>query len=49
MILIGTPEDCVVELKRRVKSWGLSQLIFSGQGMDEKAIRNLWEKVLVHV
>jgi alkanesulfonate monooxygenase SsuD/methylene tetrahydromethanopterin reductase-like flavin-dependent oxidoreductase (luciferase family) len=25
--LIGTPEDCVVELKRRVKSWGLSQVI----------------------
>lgn len=49
MILIGTPEDCIVELKRRVKSWGLSQVIFSGQGMDEAAIRNLWEKVLVHV
>ena len=49
MTLIGTPEDCVVELKRRVKSWGLSQIIFSGQGMDETAVRNLWEKVLVHV
>jgi probable F420-dependent oxidoreductase len=49
MILIGTPDDCVVELKRRVKNWGLSQIIFSGQGMDENAIRNLWEKVLVHV
>jgi probable F420-dependent oxidoreductase len=49
MVLIGTPEDCIVELKRRVKNWGLSQVIFSGQGMDEVAVRNLWEKVLVHV
>ena len=49
MGLIGTPEDCVVELKRRAKSWGLSQIIISGTGMDEAAIRRLWEKVLVHV
>ncbi len=49
MALIGTPEDCVVELKRRVKSWGLSQIIFSGTGMDEAVFRRLWEKVLVHV
>jgi probable F420-dependent oxidoreductase len=49
MILIGTPEDCVVELKRRAKDWGLSQVIFSAGGMDEAAIRRLWETVLVHV
>lgn len=51
MALVGTPEDCIVELKRRIKSWGLSQIIFSNAGtpMDEATFRRLWEKVLVHV
>jgi probable F420-dependent oxidoreductase len=49
MGLIGTPEECIVELKRRIKSWGLSQIIFSGTGIDEATYRRLWEKVLVHV
>jgi probable F420-dependent oxidoreductase len=49
MGLIGTPEECIVELKRRIKSWGLSQIIFSGMGTDEAAYRRLWEKVLMHV
>jgi probable F420-dependent oxidoreductase len=50
MILIGTPEECVVELKRRAKDWGTSQMIFTGEvGQSEKLMRDLREKVLVHV
>ena len=50
MILIGTPEECVVELKRRAKDWGTSQMIFTGEvGQNEKLMRDLREKVLVHV
>jgi len=50
MILIGTPEECVVELKRRAKDWGTSQMIFTGEvGQSEKLMRDLREKVLAHV
>ena len=50
MILIGTPEECIAELKRRAKDWGTSQVIFTGEvGQDEKLIRKLHEKVLAHV
>jgi probable F420-dependent oxidoreductase len=50
MILIGTPEDCIAELKRRAREWGTSQMIFTGEvGQNEKLIRDLYEKVLKHV
>jgi probable F420-dependent oxidoreductase len=50
MILIGTPEECIVELKRRAKDWGTSQIIFTGEvGQNEKLMRDLHEKVLAHV
>jgi len=50
MSLIGTPDECVVELKRRAKEWGVSQFIFSTfMGMDEKTIRRLREDVIAHV
>ena len=50
MILIGTPEECIVELKRRAKDWGTSQIIFTGEvGQNEKLMRDLREKILVHV
>ena len=29
MSLIGTPDECVVELKRRAKEWGVTQFVFS--------------------
>jgi probable F420-dependent oxidoreductase len=50
MLLIGTPEECIVELKRRAKDWGTSQMIFTGEvGQNEKLLRDLYEKILVHV
>jgi probable F420-dependent oxidoreductase len=50
MLLIGTPEECIVELKRRAKDWGTSQMIFTGEvGQNEKLLRDLHEKILVHV
>ncbi|MGO9453188.1 MAG: LLM class flavin-dependent oxidoreductase [Candidatus Binataceae bacterium] len=48
--LIGTPDECIVELKRRAKEWGISQFIFSTMmGIDEKQVRRLHEEVLAHV
>jgi probable F420-dependent oxidoreductase len=50
VMLIGTAEECIVELKRRAKDWGTSQVIFTGEvGQDEKLMRKLREQVLVHV
>jgi probable F420-dependent oxidoreductase len=50
MALIGTPEECVAELRRRAKTWGVSQFIFATvMGIDEKQMRRLYEDVLTHV
>ncbi|HTY53812.1 MAG TPA: LLM class flavin-dependent oxidoreductase [Candidatus Binataceae bacterium] len=50
MSLIGTPEECVIELRRRVKDWSVSQFIFASMtGLDEKLIRRLKEEVLAHL
>ena len=51
LALIGTPEQCATELKRRVKEWGISQFIFSTAmfAADDKALRRLKEEILVHV
>ena len=47
LALIGTPEECVHELKRRAREWGVSQFVFSG-GV-ESVLERLWREVLVHV
>ena len=47
MALIGTPEECVAELKRRQREWDLSQVIFSFAG--ERGMKQLAEEVLKHM
>ncbi|MBI4517627.1 MAG: LLM class flavin-dependent oxidoreductase [Deltaproteobacteria bacterium] len=47
MALIGTPEQCVAELRRRQREWGVSQVLFSFSGED--VMRRLAEDVLRHV
>jgi probable F420-dependent oxidoreductase len=47
MLLIGTPESCVAQLRHRAKDWGVSQFIFITG--SEKVMRLLAEKVLPHV
>ncbi len=47
MALIGTPEQCVTELKRRQREWDISQVIFSFMG--DEPMRRLAEQVLPHV
>ena len=48
--MIGTPEQCATELRRRINSWGVSQFIFgSFLGMDEKQIRLLREEVIPRI
>jgi hypothetical protein len=50
MVLIGTPDDCVKELKRRVQKWGVTQFIFSAfGGIDEKMMQRLKQKVIEHL
>jgi len=48
MALIGTPDECIAELKRRQKEWDVSQVLFGG-GVDADMQRRLAEEVLRHV
>jgi hypothetical protein len=46
-VFIGTPKQCVVELKRRAEHWSFSQFIFgAAMGIDENQIRRLRKEVI---
>jgi probable F420-dependent oxidoreductase len=47
LALIGTPEQCVAELRRRIKAWELDQVAFSFS--DEDTMKRLGAEVLPHV
>lgn len=47
LALIGTPEECVNEIKRRQREWDVSQVVFSG-GADNQMER-LAKDVMRHV
>lgn len=47
LALLGTPDECVSELRRRQREWELSQVIFSYSGTDN--LRRLGQEVLPHV
>jgi len=48
MALIGTPEECVAELNRRAKEWGVSQFIFGGD-IHFKMMERLANEVIPRV
>jgi probable F420-dependent oxidoreductase len=48
MALIGTPEECIAELKRRARDWDVSQVLFGG-GIDPRTQQRLADEVLKHV
>ena len=48
MTLIGTPDECIAELKRRERDWDVSQVLFGG-GVDPHTQQRLAEEVLKHV
>jgi alkanesulfonate monooxygenase SsuD/methylene tetrahydromethanopterin reductase-like flavin-dependent oxidoreductase (luciferase family) len=48
MALVGTPEQCIAELKRRQREWDVTHVIFSG-ALGESGLRRLAEQVLPHV
>ena len=47
MLLIGTPESCIAQLRHRATDWGVTQFIFITH--SEKVMRILAEQVLPHV
>jgi len=50
IVLIGTPEQCAKELRRRTDRWGVSQFIFSTfLGTDEKQMLRLREEVIPRI
>ncbi len=48
LFLMGTPDECVAELRRRVREWEVREIVFGGS-LDETTLRQLTEKVLKHV
>jgi len=50
MSLIGTPDECIAELKRRVESWGVTNFVLSAfTTIDEDALQAWKHKVFSHV
>src|SRR5262249_9416579 len=50
MVLIGTPDECIKELKRRIRDWGVTQFIFSAfAAADENTMRRMKEEVIAHL
>jgi probable F420-dependent oxidoreductase len=47
MLLIGTPDACITELRDRAKAFGVSQFIVTTK--SEKTTRTLGEKIFPHV
>jgi probable F420-dependent oxidoreductase len=47
LALIGTPEQCIGELRRRIDAWNLDQVVFSFT--DEGTMKRLGEEVLSEV
>jgi probable F420-dependent oxidoreductase len=47
LALVGTPEQCVAELRRRATAWGVEQVVFSFS--DEGTMQRLGEEVLPKV
>jgi probable F420-dependent oxidoreductase len=47
LALIGTPEQCVAELRRRIKAWELDQVVFAFS--DENTMKRLATEVMPHV
>lgn len=48
LTLIGTPEQCVEELRRREREWGVEHLILSG-GVQEDLLRRFGDEILPHI
>ena len=50
LVLIGTPEECVAEIRRRQKAWDLSELVLSYSSLGgQQGLRRFAEQVLKHV
>ncbi|MBV8137182.1 MAG: LLM class flavin-dependent oxidoreductase [Deltaproteobacteria bacterium] len=50
-VMVGTPEQCVVKLRRFAKELNISQVVFHARlaGIDEKLMRRLREEIIAHV
>jgi probable F420-dependent oxidoreductase len=48
LFLIGTPEDCITELRRRQRDWGLSEVVLSGAGAPD-LVERFGREILPHI
>ena len=48
LFLIGTPDDCIAELRRRQRDWGLSEVVLSGAGASD-LLERFGREILPHI
>jgi probable F420-dependent oxidoreductase len=48
LFLVGTPDDCIAELKRRQQAWDLSEVVLSGTSAPD-VLERFGREVLPHV
>lgn len=48
LFLVGTPDDCIAELKRRQKAWDLSEVVLSGTSAPD-LLERFGREILPHV
>jgi probable F420-dependent oxidoreductase len=48
LFLIGTPDDCIAELRRRRETWGLSEVVLSGTTAPD-LLERFGREILPHV
>jgi len=49
LFLVGTPDDCIAELKRRERDWDLSEVVVSGMNAAPEMLERFGREILPHV
>ena len=48
LFLVGTPDDCIAELRRRQRDWELSEVVLSGAGAPD-LLERFGREILPHI
>jgi probable F420-dependent oxidoreductase len=49
LFLVGTPDDCITELRRRQREWDLSEAVLSGMNATPELLERFAREVMAHV
>ena len=49
LFLVGTPEDCIEELRRRQRDWEVSEVVVSGMNAGPELLERFGREIMPHV